>query len=102
MNNLDEFKQFLKTIPSIKRDVVNHTYTWQQIYEIYTLYGKDDDFFKPYKNPRSLDINGLLDVVKNVDLDALSSSLQSLEKVLSLVSSMVVKDKGQDKWYNER
>jgi hypothetical protein len=50
MDNLDEFKAFLKTIPSIKEDVLNHRYTWQQIYEIYTMYGENDHFFDPYKN----------------------------------------------------
>ena len=49
MDNLKEFKAFLKTIPSIKEDVLNHRYTWQEIYEIYTMYGEDDHFFKPYK-----------------------------------------------------
>lgn len=44
MDNLDEFKAFLKTIPSIKEDVLNHRYTWQQIYEIYTMYGENDHF----------------------------------------------------------
>ena len=37
MDNLKEFKAFLKTIPSIKEDVLNHRYTWQEIYEIYTM-----------------------------------------------------------------
>lgn len=31
---MDEFKEFLKTIPSIKQDVLNGRYTWQQLYEI--------------------------------------------------------------------
>ena len=28
---MDEFKQFLKTIPSIKQDVLNGRYTWHAI-----------------------------------------------------------------------
>ena len=39
---MDEFKEFLKTIPSIKQDVLNGRYTWQQLYEIFVMYGKDD------------------------------------------------------------
>ena len=68
MDNLDEFKAFLKTIPSIKEDVLNHRYTWQQIYEIYTMYGENDHFFDPYKN-HSVDFNGVLEIIKNVDLN---------------------------------
>ena len=73
MDNLKEFKAFLKTIPSIKEDVLNHRYTWQEIYEIYTMYG--------------------LEIIKNVDLEALSSSLQSIEKVLGIVSNLLDKNK---------
>ena len=96
MDNLDEFKAFLKTIPSIKEDVLNHRYTWQQIYEIYTMYGENDHFFDPYKN-HSDDFNGVLEIIKNVDLNALSSSLQSIEKVLGVVSNLIDKNK-ENKW----
>ena len=96
MDNLDEFKAFLKTIPSIKEDVLSHRYTWQQIYEIYTMYGENDHFFDPYKN-HSVDFNGVLEIIKNVDLNALSSSLQSIEKVLGVVSNLIDKNK-ENKW----
>ena len=96
MDNLDEFKAFLKTIPSIKEDVLNHRYTWQQIYEIYTMYGENDHFFDPYKY-HSVDFNGVLEIIKNVDLNALSSSLQSIEKVLGVVSNLIDKNK-ENKW----
>lgn len=52
MDNLKEFKAFLKTIPSIKEDVLNHRYTWQEIYEIYTMYGEDDHFSNRIRNIR--------------------------------------------------
>ena len=86
MDNLKEFKAFLKTIPSIKEDVLNHRYTWQEIYEIYTMYGEDDHFFKPYKEHPIENMN-------DVDLEALSSSLQSIEKVLGIVSNLLDKNK---------
>lgn len=97
MDNLNEFKAFLKTIPGIKKDVIAKKYTWQQIYEIYTMYGENDDFFKPYKTSRSLDVNDILEIIKHVDLDTLSSSLQSIEKILNIVSTLLVKNK-EDKW----
>ena len=92
MDNLKEFKAFLKTIPSIKEDVLNHRYTWQEVYEIYTMYGEDDHFFKPYKEHPIENMN-VLEIIKNVDLEALSSSLQSIEKVLGIVSNLLDKNK---------
>ena len=35
----------------------------------------------------------VLEIIKNVDLEALSSSLQSIEKVLEIVSNLLDKNK---------
>ena len=68
---IDDFKAFVKTIPAIREEVVKGRYTWQQLYEFYVLYGEDDKMWEPYKHNRT-DLTGLLDILKNVDLDALS------------------------------
>ena len=99
---MDEFKEFLKTIPSIKQDVLNGRYTWQQLYEIFVMYGKDDKFWLPYKTGNSgFDLNMLLEVIKNIDLNALSSSLGSIEKVLNVASTFLDKKEPakERKWY---
>ena len=41
------------------------------------MYGKDDKFWLPYKTGNSgFDLNMLLEVIKNIDLNALSSSFR--------------------------
>ena len=88
---MDEFKEFLKTVPSVKQDVLNGRYTWQQLYEIFVMYGKDDKFWQPYKT------NSI------IDLNALSSSLSSIEKVLNVASTFLDKKEPERerKWYDE-
>ena len=88
---MDEFKEFLKTVPSVKQDVLNGRYTWQQLYEIFVMYGKDDKFWQPYKTNSSIDLN------------ALSSSLSSIEKVLNVASTFLDKKEPERerKWYDE-
>ena len=88
---IDDFKAFVKTIPAIREEVVKGRYTWQQLYEFYVLYGEDDKMWEPYKHNRT-DLTGLLDILKNVDLDALSKSFEGLQKILDLVSTFVVKE----------
>ena len=68
---MDEFKEFLKTVPSVKQDVLNGRYTWQQLYEIFVMYGKDDKFWQPYKTNSSIDLNGLLEIIKNIEFSLL-------------------------------
>lgn len=48
--------------------------------------------FKPYKGT-SIENMNVLEIIKNVDLEALSSSLQSIEKVLGIVSNLLDKNK---------
>ena len=86
---MDEFKEFLKTIPSIKQDVLNGRYTWQQLYEIFVMYGKDDKFWLPYKTGNSgFDLNMLL---------------EAIEKVLNVASTFLDKKEPakERKWYDE-
>ncbi|HJA51698.1 MULTISPECIES: spore coat protein YlbD [Bacillota] len=100
---IDDFKAFVKTIPAIREEVVKGRYTWQQLYEFYVLYGEDDKMWEPYKHNRT-DLTGLLDILKNVDLDALSKSFEGLQKILDLVGTFVVKEqpKSQNRqWYDD-
>ena len=100
---IDDFKAFVKTIPAIREEVVKGRYTWQQLYEFYVLYGEDDKMWEPYKHNRA-DLTGLLDILKNVDLDALSKSFEGLQKILDLVGTFVVKEqpKSQNRqWYDD-
>lgn len=100
---IDDFKAFVKTIPAIREEVVKGRYTWQQLYEFYVLYGEDDKMWEPYKHNRT-DLTGLLDILKNVDLDALAKSFEGLQKILDLVGTFVVKEqpKSQNRqWYDD-
>lgn len=107
MAKLDEFKQFIATIPSIKEDVLNSRYTWQQLYEIYLLYGKEDKFWLPYKNKTNgIDLLTLVEIVKNLDVQQVTDSLHSIEKVLTMVSTFLPGEQAehsekQKKWYDE-
>lgn len=100
---IDEFKAFVKTIPAIREEVVKGHYTWQQLYEFYVLYGEDDKMWEPYKKNKN-DFTAILDILKNVDLDALSKSFEGLQKILDIVSTFVVKEQpsSQNKqWYDD-
>lgn len=101
---IDDFKAFVRTIPTVKDDVVNGRYTWQQLYEFYVLYGENDKMWDPYRKSQQVDLSGILDIVKNVDLDALAKSFDGIQKILDLVGGFVGKDnpKSQSRqWYDD-
>lgn len=100
---IDDFKAFVKTIPSIRDEVVKGRYTWQQLYEFYVLYGEDDKMWEPYKKSQ-LDLSVFLDIIKNIDLNALSKSFDGIQKILDLMSGFIGKDQTNNQarqWYDD-
>lgn len=93
MENLADFKKFVQSKPELQEAVKNQEYTWQNIYEMYTLYGPNHsvwDEFRPKNDSGSnLDVASLLNLVRNLDLDAVASALSGLEKVLSIILSVM-------------
>ncbi|MEE0965935.1 MAG: spore coat protein YlbD [Bacilli bacterium] len=100
MNKIDEFKAFMRTIPSIREEVSKGRYTWQQLYEIYDVYGENDKFWLPYQKS-AFDVSSLLEIVKNVDLNALSKSFDGIQKILELVNGLVAKEDKPRQWYDD-
>ena len=49
MDKKDEFKEFIKSKPELVDLVKNKKYTWQDFYEVYDLYGKDESVWEKYK-----------------------------------------------------
>lgn len=101
--DIDNFKSFIKTIPAIKDDVVKGKYTWQQLYEIYTLYGEDDQVFLPYKNRNNNDLRSFIEILRNIDLNAVSQGFDGILKILDIISQFSVKE-SQDKnkqWFDD-
>ena len=95
MDNLADFKKFVQSRPELSEAVKNQEYTWQGIYEMYALYGTDHAIWQDFKGKSvnsaggGLDIASLLNLVRNLDLDALASALSGLEKVLGIVLSVM-------------
>ncbi len=100
--DIDKFKAFVKTIPSVKDDVINGRYSWQQLYELYVLYGENDKMWEPYKK-QNFDMNGIFEMIKNVDLNALSKSFDGILKVLDFLSNFTSNDtpKNKKQWYDD-
>lgn len=85
MNQVDEFKEFVKTKPDLLTLVSSGKYNWQQLYELYTLYGKEHEIWRQIsKKESSKSMIDLLEFVKSIDVEALISGMQGLEKLLDL------------------
>lgn len=117
MAKIDNFKLFVKNNPNLITYVRNNTMSWQKFYELYDLYGEDNNIWSEYLNnksnsndsakeketKKSSKISDILDMAKNIDTNKLQDSISSVQKAIGLIGDMLVKDKEPDtSTYNPR
>ena len=64
--------------------------TWQKFYEMYDMYGEEENVWKDYLTT-SVGVGatlGLFDYIKNLDLDSIQSGVNSMQRVISLFQEM--------------
>ena len=91
MNNLDNFKQFVKSNPSFANYIKDGTMTWQKFYELYDMYGEDNSIWDEYKNTetkKNTTLNDVITLAKNIDIDKFQTGVNSLSKAVSLFSDL--------------
>ena len=111
----EEFKEFVKKNPKLISYVKNNEMTWQKFYEMYDLYGEDENVWKEYigKDVNSstssnlekvgsaslagLTLSEVVNWFKNVDLDSLQEGIGNVQRVLGVVQDFSKKDNKETK-----
>ena len=95
MNKLDEFKNFVKNNSFLIDKVHNNEVTWQKLYETYDIYGPEHELFKNVYSTSNTStilskegINNAINVIKNVDLEKISSGLENVKKVVATIQGI--------------
>lgn len=89
----DAFKEFVKTKPELIKYVQSGKSTWQQFYELYDLYGEDDDIWNKYVLEKNNDsISKISDIVKNVNIDSIKEHIGTAQKAIDFVSDLTGKN----------
>ena len=115
MTKIDNFKLFVKNNPNLITYVRNNTMSWQKFYELYYLYGEDNNVWNEYLNKdttvnttkteskKSNKFSDILDMAKNLDTNKLQDGISSVQKAIGLIGDILVKDKKPDaSTYNPR
>ena len=102
MSLKDEFKLFVKKHPELIDKVNKNETSWQKLFEIYSLYGEEDNVWNKYFNKESTSVNDIINMVKNVDLDSVQKNINNISKALGLVQSLITKDEINKDTYTPR
>ena len=97
----DSFKNFVRNNPNLAKHVNNNEISWQKLYEMYNLYGENNDVWNDYINDTSGDrgapkvtktnelaFKELVNMVKNIDLEKVRSGINGVQKAISLVQDL--------------
>ena len=88
----DDFKEFIKVNPTFASYVNSGEMTWQKFYEMYDLYGPDNEVWNKYKNVKTeRETTKINDLLKNIDMDSIKEHISSAQKALDLVQELTSK-----------
>ncbi len=96
MSKKEEFKEFIKSKPALVEYIKNKEMTMQQFYELYDIYGTNEEAWKPYetyeRGTNNL-LNGakITDIMKNINLDEIQKHINTAQKALGVVEDLTSK-----------
>lgn len=93
-----EFKTFVRTNPNLINYVNNNTMTWQKFYEMFELYGADNDIWNNYlinnssstKNLSDKSIKDVFNMIKDIDLNKVQQTIDNIQKTISVFSDLAI------------
>ena len=89
--SLEKFKSFVKTKPILAEHVTAGETSWQNLYDIYELYGENSDVWNKYlkSSTNTVTLKDLFDNIKNIDMTEVQNSINSLQKGIGYLENLI-------------
>jgi len=101
MSKIEEFKSFVRENPKLINYVKDNKQTWQSFYELYDIYGKDNEVWNEYLKDKKEEktttkkngatINDIINMAKNMDEEKVQEGITSIQKAIALFSDLFIK-----------
>ena len=101
----ETFKSFARFHPELATTVLKGEVSWQQLYELYEIYGEDETIWKKYINNSFTDnivnststIKDFINSFKNMDMDSLQQGIQNIQKAIGLLQDIGLNSKQEER-----
>ncbi len=100
MATKEEFKLFAAKHPELVRYIKNGSGSWQKFYEIFDIYGEDENAWKDYFGEKNQSttveptFKSITDKIKNIDLNSIQEHINTAQKALGIVQELTGKGTG--------
>ena len=94
MNKKEEFKNFISNHPELVEYVKNKEMTWQDFYEIYDIYGEENDTWSKYFNRKenvTNKVSELSGILKNINFENIENHLNNAQKIVGIIQELTKK-----------
>ncbi len=102
----ENFKSFVRIHPELANKVLKKEVTWQQLYEIYELYGENNSIWNTYFTKETITdqisssastIKDFLNNLKNIDMDSVQKGINNIQKTIGLLQDIGITNKNEAK-----
>ena len=104
----ETFKSFVRNHPELANKVVKGTVSWQQLYEIYELYGDNSSVWNTYFTKEKVTetissgastIKDFINNLKNIDMDSVQKGITNIQKTIGLLQDIGITNKEKEPIY---
>jgi len=91
----ESFITFARTKPELAKVVLRGDVSWQQLYELYEIYGEKNSVWDTYLK-KDIDLNQFKDIfemIKKVDLNQVQAGIENVQKTIGLLQDIGFKDR---------
>lgn len=91
----ENFIYFARNHPELASQVLNNNTTWQQLYELYEIYGEDNSIWRSFSK-NDVDLNSFKEVfnlIKKVDLNSVQTGINNIQKTIGMLQDIGIGSK---------
>ncbi len=95
MSKKDEFKSFVSSHPNLINIVKSKKHTWQDLFEVFDLYGTDESLWNKYmetqeniKTTSTTSIGELTKLFKNINIENVQKYIDTAQKAIGIVQEL--------------
>lgn len=92
MGDKAAFKDFVRENPNLIKYVKEGKKTWQDFFELFSLYGTSDSVWNEYLGSNVSSQFDFVSWLKGIDLDGVQDGIASIQRVLGVVQDFTNKD----------